>query len=81
MQIPTEWVSVINSLNQFSINQSGLFSNFFNYQQDVYFGWNAYDKSDRITYPGLTVNGSSSSYGSVDIEYVMFVNESELEYP
>ncbi|WP_391119155.1 hypothetical protein [Psychrobacillus sp. L3] len=79
MQIPTDWISVILSLNSFSANQSDLFSNFFNYRRDIYFGWNAYDKLDNIT--SLGGSSGSSWYGDLDVDNVMFIDESELEYP
>ncbi|QUG40071.1 hypothetical protein KD050_12165 [Psychrobacillus sp. INOP01] len=67
MKLSTEWVSVINSLID-----SRMVSTY-------YFGWRAFDRSDKIMYPEGTENGSSSWGGDTHIEFTHFIEETELE--
>jgi len=67
MKLSKEWVSVINSLN---ISRDAT---------SYYFGWRAFDSSDKITHPEGNENGSSSWGGGTHIEFVHFIEEFELE--
>ncbi|TQR20545.1 hypothetical protein [Psychrobacillus vulpis] len=82
LQVPDEWVAVINSMNELnSAKQPDIFFINFFPQQDMYFGWNTFDISDNITHPERLSNSSSFWNEGMDIEYMIFVNDSELEFP
>ncbi|MFJ7825889.1 hypothetical protein [Psychrobacillus sp. NPDC096623] len=67
MKLSKDWITVINSLTgSLTLPQ-------------YYFRWNAYDSLDKITYPEVNDNGSSSWGGATQIEFAVFIEESELE--
>lgn len=67
MKLSKEWISVINSLNGSPT------------VPPYYFGWNTYDSSDKLTYPEINKNRSSSRGGDTHIEFALYLEESELE--
>lgn len=67
MKLSKEWISVIGSLN------GSLTVPLY------YFRWNTYDSSDKVTYLERNENESSSWGGDIQIEFAVFIEESELE--
>ena len=67
MKLSEEWITVINSFTG-SVTAS-----------PYYFRWNTYDSLDRIAYPEVNDNGSSSWGGDTHIEFAVYIEESELE--
>lgn len=79
MQMPNEWISVIQSENKLSPNETDLFTNFMNYPQYFTFHWLPYDKSEKVMDPLELSNGNSIWNDVIDLENVLWINESELE--
>ena len=79
MQLPNEWVSVIQSSNKLSPNETNLFTNFMNYPQYFSFHWLPHDKSDKVIDPLELPNGNTSWNDVIDLENVLWMDESELE--
>ena len=67
MKLSKEWIAVINSLND-SLTVP-----------PYNFRWNTYDNLDKPTFPERHENRSSSLGGDTNIEFAVFIEESELE--
>ena len=79
VQVPTDWVSVMDSYSAFvSPEKSALFDSIFP-DHLMLFAWNAYDSTDNVSYVGLQSGGSSFSNGHEHIEFVRFLDEMEME--
>jgi hypothetical protein len=82
LQLPEEWISFIDPLiNLESAKQPNSFDFFVdNY---LYFGWVPYDKTDLVVRPnwGGSAHSFGFSGGSVDIDFVRFLDEMEIESP
>lgn len=79
IQMPNEWISVIQSENKLSPSESSLFPNLMNYPQYFTFRWLPYDKSDKVMNPLELPNGFSSWNDVIDLENVIWIDASELE--
>ncbi|MFJ8065405.1 hypothetical protein ACIQYS_12310 [Psychrobacillus sp. NPDC096426] len=79
MQMPKEWISIIQSTNKLSPSESGLFTNYMNYPQYFTFRWLPYDKVDNVIDPIKLPNGNSIWNDVIDLENVLWIDESELE--
>lgn len=80
LKMPDEWAKFMDSVMKVgSAQQPNLFfQNMFS-PRDMYFGWISYDQSGKETYPERSVNGSSYSNISADIDYLMILNSGELD--
>ena len=79
LQVPKEWVSVIALTNELNADKQPQW--LFDVQQNIYYGWNSFDKLDNISYIENSLGVSSSWNDSMDIEYLMRFNESNIENP
>ncbi len=81
LQLPKEWVTFINPLMKMEkAKQPGLLS-YFDLKQYMYFGWMAYDENEQRVLPIMTQHNSGFSLENEDIDFVMSLNEMELEFP
>ncbi|MBE4910576.1 hypothetical protein IMZ08_21285 [Bacillus luteolus] len=82
LKIPEEWATFVRSINDTQLaKQSNLdvFFNQFSWEQHVYYGWIPYDQENKEAFPEKSVNGSGYSNGDIEIDYVMILNEWEVE--
>jgi hypothetical protein len=80
LQIPKEWASFITSLkNTQSAKQPNLFFNQFSAERQVFYGWIPYDRNNKETFTRQSVNGNGYSNGGVNTDYLMILNESDVE--
>ncbi|WP_456272505.1 hypothetical protein [Bacillus sp. AK031] len=82
LKIPAEWAAFVKSVNETqSVNQSPMDS-FFNQMsadQLISYGWVPYEQGNRETFPRNSVNGSGYSNGEIELDYLMILNEDEIE--
>ncbi|MGD6968302.1 hypothetical protein ACQCVP_17875 [Rossellomorea vietnamensis] len=82
LKIPAEWASFVKSVNDTqSVNQSPMdsFLNQMSADQLISYGWNPYEQGNRETFPRKSVNGSGYSNGEIELDYMMILNENEIE--
>ncbi|MDR7071722.1 hypothetical protein [Fictibacillus barbaricus] len=81
LKLPNEWSTVIESVVKAKTEgQPSLFTEI-NLNQKMYFGWVPYDSSSKVATPGSKDDyaGYGYSNGNKNLEYVRYLNESELE--
>lgn len=82
MQLPEDWVAFMEESNKIeSPNTSGFLFNNFQTRYSMYFGWIGADQSGNVAYPEHSFNGQSYSTSNINLEYVMILNEQEIEQP
>ncbi|MGG0720505.1 hypothetical protein ABE096_23435 [Robertmurraya massiliosenegalensis] len=81
LQLPEEWAAVKKSfIKTDSSQQTDFFFNEMFSDPNLFFGWIAYDRLGNERFPEDT-NGNTFSNGKLTIDYVMILNEEELEQP
>ncbi|MGG1675598.1 hypothetical protein ACIFOT_07575 [Neobacillus sp. NRS-1170] len=81
LRLPVEWSAIVKSLQQAG-NQNisdGLINSLLPNNNDLFFGYIPFDKSDKVAGIKNSVNGSSYTNG--DIDYIRILNKSEIEEP
>lgn len=74
MQLSDEWITFMNAyIKVVSAKQFP--------EQNMFFGWIPYDQTNKETFPGSSVNGTSYVNGKVDLEHVMIVGKRDIEIP
>nr|WP_106779316.1 hypothetical protein [Lysinibacillus timonensis] len=80
MKLPAEWLAFMSASEKIeSAKQPNLFFN--NYYNGIYFGWLVYDELQNVSYPESSVNGNGYSISNVNLDYVMLLNEQDIETP
>ncbi|WNB90879.1 hypothetical protein [Bacillus sp. NEB1478] len=80
LKLPKEWQTVIESVVK--SKTKGQTSPFieFNLNQQMYFGWVPYDGAGKRATPGLDgYDGYGYTNDNIDLDYLRYLNESELE--
>ncbi|MDF2607140.1 MAG: hypothetical protein K0S34_1335 [Bacillales bacterium] len=80
LRLPKEWADVINTeIKINSANQPAFEFDEIPFDQNMTFGWIPYDNQNKEKLPKKSFNGSSFSNGRDVSEFVIMLNESELE--
>lgn len=79
LQLPKDWVTFINSLMQMEKAKHPDLLSYFDLEQYMYFGWMTYDANEQQEYPDRGLNNRGFSRGPADIDFVMILNEAQLE--
>lgn len=81
LPLPEDWVTVTESFLKVSPPaQKDFFFNQLFPDQHLFFGWSAYDRLGNVSFP-TELNGNSFSNGKLNIDYVLILNEENLEQP
>ncbi|WP_066305514.1 hypothetical protein [Bacillus sp. FJAT-29814] len=80
MGLPKDWVTVVDSLGKIeAARRADLWFQSLFPARDLFFGWLPLNGENEETFPENSVNGQSYSDGDEIIDFVPFVNKSELE--
>lgn len=80
MQLPNDWVEAINAFTiEGTARQTDWFGNLIQSNQYIDFRWMPRDQLGNEVFTEASVNGSSFSNGKIHLNFVMYVNEKELE--
>ncbi|WP_407268279.1 hypothetical protein [Radiobacillus sp. PE A8.2] len=80
LQMPDNWRAFMNTANKLALAQnSQRYSSSLLQDVSVYIGWTPFEENNEVAFPENSVNGSGYSNGNVDMNFVMFVGESDLE--
>jgi hypothetical protein len=79
LKIPKEWATFVTSINETHATSSDVFFNFMPTERQVLYGWALYNEQNELTFPSKSVNGRSSKSGEIELEFVRFLNDSEIE--
>ncbi|PUB09918.1 hypothetical protein [Paenisporosarcina sp. OV554] len=78
--LPDKWSSILASYTKLeTARQPDVFSNSFNIENYMYFGWMAYDRSGKVLPPDHSLFGSGFTGGEEHIEHIRFLDELEIE--
>ncbi|MFC4801661.1 hypothetical protein ACFPA1_20215 [Neobacillus sp. GCM10023253] len=79
LRMPAEWSSVIDSFDELNkAKQLNFFQDVFP-ARDLFFGWTPYKSSGEEAAIKATANGNSFHSGEELIDFIMYVNESDLK--
>ncbi|WP_449538809.1 hypothetical protein [Ferdinandcohnia sp. Marseille-Q9671] len=81
MKLPKDWRTVMGASIKVEKDRQpdSFFPDFFPVLQDMYFGWIPYNQKHERQDADATMGGGGSATG-IDLHYVMYLNEEELEY-
>lgn len=80
MPLPERWSSILDSYTKLeTARQPDVFSNSFNIENYMYFGWMAYDHFGKVLPPDHSLFGSGFTGGEEHIEHIRFLDELEIE--
>ncbi|OZM55783.1 hypothetical protein CIB95_15585 [Lottiidibacillus patelloidae] len=82
LKIPHEWATYVQSIKDTQLAQQSKFDAFFNefsVEQQIYFSWMPLNEASELTFPKRSVNGISYSNGDIDVDFVMPIDEMDIE--
>lgn len=82
LKIPKDWVDFVNTINDTQAAKQSRFDALLtgiSAEQQVFYGWIPYDGANKVAFPSNSVNGSGYSNGDIDLDFVMILNESEVD--
>jgi hypothetical protein len=83
LRLPVEWSAIMKSLQQAGNPNisDGLINSVLPINNDLFFGYIPFDKSDQEAGIMNSVNGSSFTNGDINLDYISILNKSEIEEP
>ncbi len=80
MKLPNEWVEIMNSaIKMGAAKDPGQFFHFQPVNYQFYFGWNPYNKEDKVVYSDSSIGGGFTS--GAEIDYVRSLGTKDIEDP